>query len=182
LTEAQSSLPAVTRRGAVFFDRDGVLNRDTGYVHRYAALEWLPGVFEAVKRVNDAGFYAFVVTNQSGVARGYYGEEEVRALHAAMQAELRRRGARIDAWAYCPHHPEGVGAYRRSCDRRKPGPGMLRDLMAAWPVDLGRSVMIGDKPSDLEAARAAGVRGVLASGDLDALVADLLPRLGTIDA
>ena len=163
-------------RPAIFFDRDGVLNRDVGYPHRPNQIEWSPGVFEAVRRANQAGWLVFVVTNQSGVARGLYDEAAVEQLHAWMDGEFAAHGARIDAWSYCPHHPtEGVGAYRRDCACRKPSPGMLYDLMERFPVDRARSVLIGDKASDLEAAEGAGVRGVLyTGGDLDRLVAELL--------
>ncbi len=152
-------------RGAVIFDRDGVLNEDVGYAHRPDQIRWVEGAIEAVKAVNDCGLYAFVATNQAGVARGYYGEAEVAALHAWMNAELARSGARIDAFVYSPFHPEGaVEAYRRDTPCRKPGPGMILDLLARFPVDPARTVMIGDKASDVEAARAAGVEGLLFTG------------------
>jgi D-glycero-D-manno-heptose 1,7-bisphosphate phosphatase len=159
-------------RGAVFFDRDGVLNRDTGYPHRPDQIEWTPGAAEAVKAANDAGRLVFVVTNQSGVARGLFDEAAVNALHAWMAAELARQGARIDGFSYCPHHPAGtVAAYARACDCRKPEAGMLRDLIARHRLDPARCVMIGDRDSDLQAAQAAGVRGLLFDGtDLPAVV------------
>ena len=161
------------KRGAVFFDRDGVLNLDRGYTHEIETYEWLPGAREAIRFVNDRGLYAFVVTNQSGVARGLYTEEDVRRLHAHMQCDLLTSGAHIDDFRYCPHHPAAkIEAYRRLCDWRKPNPGMIRDLLAHWPVDLERSALIGDKDSDLAAATAAGVKGFLTDGEtrLDALV------------
>ena len=152
-------------RGAVFFDRDGTLNHDTGHTHRIEGFRWIDGAVEAIRAVNDAGLFAFVVTNQAGVARGLYGEAEVRALHAWMAGELRRAGAHVDAFAYCPHHPEGaVEAYRRACRRRKPAPGMLLDLLEKWPVDIARSIFIGDGPGDMEAAAAAGLRGARFTG------------------
>ena len=158
------------RRGAVFFDRDGVLNLDAGYAHRPDQIVWAPGAAAAVRRVNAAGLWAFVVTNQSGVARGLYTSDDVRALHRWMGAELAAQGARIDAWEFCPHHPE----HGDDCRRRKPNPGMLEDLIARHDVDPALSLMIGDRPRDLAAGAAAGVRGVLYTGadlgeDLDAL-------------
>src|SRR5215475_11375174 len=153
------------KKPAVFFDRDGVLNEDTGYLFKSEALRWIEGAREAVKAVNDAEFLAFVVTNQSGVARGLYEEEHVLALHQWMADELTKVGARIDAFEYCPYHPEGeVDHYRRASNRRKPAPGMIIDLIDRFQVDRERSMLIGDKPSDLEAARAAGIAGHLFPG------------------
>ncbi len=166
-------------KGAVIFDRDGVLNLDHGYVHRPDQFEWVEGAREAVKAVNDAGLYAFVATNQSGVARGYYTEADVIALHAWMNAELAKVGARIDAFEYCPHHEGGaVAPYVRPCDRRKPGPGMIRDLLAHFPVDPARTLMIGDNDTDMQAAAAAGISGVKFEGG--SLLASLEPWLARL--
>lgn len=176
LAKADATMAGIWRRPAAFLDRDGVLNVDRGYVHRAHQVEWIPGAIAAVKRLNDAGYFVFVVTNQAGVARGYYSEDDVDALHRWMAAELQRSGAHIDRFEYCPYHAEGVvDRYRIASDRRKPEAGMLLDCMARFPVDRERSFLIGDKPSDLEAARAAGVRGHLFAGsDLDAFVGSLL--------
>jgi D-glycero-D-manno-heptose 1,7-bisphosphate phosphatase len=176
---AQSDIPAAQRRGAVFLDRDGVLNVDNGYVGGVERFEWLPTARAAMKQINDRGFFAFVVTNQSGVARGLYSEDDVRALHEHMQADLLRIGAHVDDFRFCPFHPEGtVAAYRRDSDWRKPAPGMLKDLIANWPVDLSRSVMIGDQERDILAGAAAGVRTHLLnnSDDLEQALTRLLPR------
>ena len=148
-------------RGAVIFDRDGVLNEDVGYAYRPDQIAWVEGAIAAVKAVNDAGLYAFVATNQSGVARGYYAEADVQALHAWMNAELAKHGAHIDAFVYCPHHEGGtVEGYGRDCDWRKPGPGMILSLLRRFPVDPARTVMIGDNASDMAAAEAAGIVGL----------------------
>jgi D,D-heptose 1,7-bisphosphate phosphatase len=153
------------RRPAVFLDRDGVLNVDRGYVYRPEEFEWIPGAKAAIKALNDTGYYVFVLTNQSGIARGYYSEEDVQALHRWMAAELQAEGAHIDGFEYCPYHPEGtVARYRRASDRRKPAPGMILDCLARFPVDVSRSYLIGDKPHDLQAAAAAGVPGYLFQG------------------
>ena len=128
-------------------------------------MEWVQGAKEAVKLLNDAGYYVFVVTNQAGVAKGYYKEEAVGALHRWMSDELAMIGASIDDWRYCPFHPEGsVAAYRAAHDWRKPNPGMILDLIAHWPIEREESVLIGDKMSDIQAAEAAGVAGHLFEG------------------
>jgi D-glycero-D-manno-heptose 1,7-bisphosphate phosphatase len=153
------------RRAAVFFDRDGVLNEDSGYVHQPHALRWLPGARESVRAVNDSGRFAFVVTNQSGVARGYYDEDAVASFHAEMQRQLLAVGAHVDAFVFCPHHPDGIlPAYAQHCHCRKPLPGMILKVLESWPVQRQSSILIGDRPSDLLAAEAAGLAGRLYGG------------------
>jgi D-glycero-D-manno-heptose 1,7-bisphosphate phosphatase len=162
-------------RPTLFLDRDGVLNVDHGYVHRWEDFDWIPGAKEAVRRFNAAGWLVIVITNQSGIGRGYYTEDEMHALHERMQAALAEAGARIDAFYYCPQHPEAAQEAYRHPDPpdRKPNPGMLLKALAEWPVDRERSVMVGDKPADLEAALRAGVRGLLfEGGNLDAFLRD----------
>jgi D-glycero-D-manno-heptose 1,7-bisphosphate phosphatase len=175
-----ADLLKLRRRPAVFLDRDGTLNRDIGYVHRIADFRWLPGAVNAVRQLNDAGYYVFVVTNQSGVARGLYDETAVNDLHAWMNEELRAAGAHIDDVRYCPHHPEAsVAAYRVKCSCRKPAAGMLLDLMNCWPVIREASVMIGDKASDAAAGEAAGIASaVVPPGALESYVKQLLGPLG----
>jgi len=161
-------------RPALFLDRDGVLNEDRGYVHRWEDFCWIPGAREAVAAFNARDWWVFVVTNQSGVGRGYYSEADVLAVHARMEADLAAAGARIDAFYYCPFHPEALEDRYRHPDPpdRKPNPGMLLRAMADWPVDAARSVMVGDKPIDLEAGQRAGVRSLLfPGGDLSAFLA-----------
>lgn len=172
LARAQILLPAWERRPTAFLDRDGVLNRDHGYVHRSEDFEWLPGAREAIKRLNDAGYFTVVVSNQAGIARGLYSQADVERLHRWINAELAKMGAHVDAFYYCPHHPtEGKGEYRRVCDCRKPAAGMLIRAIREWPIDPTRSFMVGDKEIDMQAAAAAGIRGVRYSGgNLDALV------------
>jgi D-glycero-D-manno-heptose 1,7-bisphosphate phosphatase len=153
------------RRGAVIFDRDGVLNRDAGYAFRPDQIAWVEDAAAAVRAVNDAGLFAFVATNQSGIGRGLYTEDDMHALHAWMRAELARAGARLDDIVYSPWHPEAVvERYRKVSDWRKPGPGMILDLLARHPVDTGRVVMIGDKDTDIQAAEAAGIPGLKFEG------------------
>ena len=163
-------------RPAAFLDRDGVLNFDDGYIGTRERIRWVPGVATAIRTLNEAGYFVFVISNQSGVARGMFGEQDVRDLHDWMRNELQRDGARIDDFRFCPHHAEGsVADYAVDCDCRKPKPGMLRDLMTAWPVRAQGSFVIGDKLSDVEAAKAAGLPGFLfVGGDLAAFVANVL--------
>jgi D-glycero-D-manno-heptose 1,7-bisphosphate phosphatase len=164
-------------RPAAFLDRDGVLNVDRDYVHRADQLEWIDGVPEAIRLLNDAGYLVLVVTNQSGVARGYYDEAAIHALHDHMRDTLAAQGARIDAFYYCPHHPNGtIGAYTMRCDCRKPGSGMLEQAARDWPIDRARSFMIGDKDIDIAAATAFGIRSALFNAATDRLP-DLARRM-----
>ncbi len=154
---------------ALFFDRDGVLNIDKAYVYTREDFEWRAGAIDAIRALNEAGWRVFVITNQSGIARGYYGEADVQALHQWMNDELALHGAHIDAFYYCPHHPAegGVAPYNIACECRKPAPGMLFQAMAEWDIDAARSLMIGDKTSDTEAAHAAGIKGLLIAPEDD---------------
>jgi D-glycero-D-manno-heptose 1,7-bisphosphate phosphatase len=167
-------------RAAVFLDRDGVLNVDHGYVHQVERLDWIAGAKEAVARLNGLGLLVIVATNQSGIARGYYDEAAMEAFHDAMRADLAKAGARIDAFYACPHLAEAAVPRYRHPDHpdRKPNPGMILRAMADWNVDPARALLIGDKASDMEAARRAGIAGALfPGGNLDDFVRGLqLPR------
>ncbi|HWA61314.1 MAG TPA: HAD family hydrolase [Caulobacteraceae bacterium] len=163
-------------RTAVIFDRDGVLNVDHGYVGQRERFEWTAGARAAVARLNAAEVLVIVASNQSGVARGYYDLAAVDELHAAMQADLAAEGAHIDAFYICPFHPEAAVEAFRVADHpdRKPNPGMILRALADFDLAPDRALMIGDQPSDLEAARRAGVRGVLfEGGDLAEFLAGL---------
>jgi len=149
-------------RKAVFLDRDGTINVEKNYLHRIEDFEFIPNAPQAIRRLKDAGFLIVVVTNQSGVARGYFSVREVEILHKHMQQELQKVGAAIDAFYLCPHHPdEGVGEFRVECDCRKGRPGMLLQAAAEHSIDLAASFMLGDKRADLEAGRAAGCPSLL---------------------
>ncbi len=172
LAAADRLVPEARKRPAVFLDRDGVLNVDHGYVHAREQIAWIPGAREAVKWLNDSGFFVFVVTNQAGVAKGHYKEAAISVLHGWMNERLAADGAAIDDWRYCPYHPDGsVADYRRPHNWRKPNPGMIDDLLRAWPVEREGSFLVGDKESDLQAAEAAGLPAYLfEGGDLAAFI------------
>lgn len=146
---------------AVFIDRDGTLNVEKEYLYRPEECELIPGAEQAIRLLNQAGWLVVVVTNQSGVARGYYGEQDVVTLHRHIAAELSRSGAQVAGWYYCPHHPSGVEPYNQPCSCRKPLPGMLLQAAGELAIDLSNSWMVGDKLADVEAGLAAGCRPIL---------------------
>lgn len=149
-------------RRAVFLDRDGTLIEESGYLDRLERLVFFPYSVDAVRQLNRAGLAAIVVSNQAGIARGIVEEPFVGEAHRAIAGRMASGGARIDAYYYCPHHPEAVlEAYRRQCDCRKPRPGLLEQAAAEWDLDLTRSFVVGDRWHDLEAGQAVGARGVL---------------------
>ncbi|MCW2387639.1 D-glycero-D-manno-heptose 1,7-bisphosphate phosphatase [Sphingobium sp. B11D3B] len=165
--------------GAVFFDRDGVLNEDVGYLHKAEDFRWIEGARDALKLVQDHGLLSIVVTNQSGVGRGYYTLDDVAALHRWMTSDLSKDGISITAFYACPYHEEATVPEYRIADHpdRKPNPGMIQRAIADWKIDRGKSVMIGDKQSDMVAAQSAGVTGALfGGGNLMDFLARHLPR------
>ena len=176
LARARRELAGRLRRPALFLDRDGTINVDHGYVGTRERFEWVPGARAAIRDATRAGRHVFIVTNQSGIARGLYDEAAVDLLHGWLAEEVRRCGGTVDDVRFCPDHPEApLARYRRVNDWRKPGAGMIRDLIRAWELDPASCVMVGDQPSDMAAARDAGVAGhSFAAGDLAEFVAPLL--------
>lgn len=164
---------------AAFLDRDGVLNEDVNYLGSVDRFRWISGAVQAVRFLKEHGFLVFVVSNQSGIARGYFKTADVDTIHAHMQTELRTFGTAIDSFRYCPHHPAGTSiAYNKVCSCRKPAPGLLLDLIHEYRIQTSGSFMIGDKASDMEAARAAGVAGYqFRGGSLLHFVRDVLTQL-----
>jgi D-glycero-D-manno-heptose 1,7-bisphosphate phosphatase len=174
--KAQVEIPRQLHRPALFLDRDGVINVDEGWVGTKERFKWIDGARESIALATSRGWHVFIVTNQAGVARGFYDETDVNALHAFLREEVRRYGGTVDDIRYCPHHPEAlVQAYRMQCECRKPAAGMIKSLRDAWELDLSRCVLVGDKQSDLEAASRAGVPAHLFSGgDLRTLVQQII--------
>jgi histidinol-phosphate phosphatase family protein len=148
-------MPENQKRPTVFFDRDGTLNHDTGYIKSPDELVLFPGVVEAIKQCQDAGMYVMVVTNQSGLAREYFSLEDLEGIHQCLQDQLRQGGAWIDDIFVCPHHPDD------GCHCRKPNPGMIEQAAARYDLDFEKSYVIGDKYIDVELAAKAGLKGVL---------------------
>lgn len=153
---------ASTLRPAVFMDRDGTMTVEGGYINHPSRLKLITGTAEAVRQLNENEVFAVVTTNQAGVARGYFTEDLVHVVHNRMRQLLEKKGARLDAIYYCPHHPrEGAPGYRLDCNCRKPRPGMIEQACRELPVDLSRSYMVGDKISDSEFGHALGVKTVM---------------------
>lgn len=147
---------------AVFLDRDGVINEEVGYLDSLDKLKVIPSAYEAIKSINESGMKTVVITNQAGVAKGLFTEEFVRKTNDCLQTMLSQRGAYIDNFYYCPHHPtEGEEPYRQICDCRKPAPGMLLRAAQDLNIDLKKSYFVGDRFRDMEAAKKAAVKGVL---------------------
>jgi D-glycero-D-manno-heptose 1,7-bisphosphate phosphatase len=151
------------KRAAVFVDRDGTINEQMGYVNHISRFKILPGIPDAIRLLNDLGFLAIVVSNQSGVARGYYPLDLVHEVHALLKKELKEEaGATVDAILFCPHHPQGVvPEFSMDCECRKPKTGLIDQACMAFDIDLSRSFMVGDMCSDLEFADRAGIKSIM---------------------
>jgi D-glycero-D-manno-heptose 1,7-bisphosphate phosphatase len=146
---------------AVFIDRDGTISEEVGYINHPSRFHVFPYAAAAIKHLNDAGWLAIVVTNQAGVARGYFSEDMIQTVHAEMTKELENGGARLDAVYYCAHHPSvGEPPYRFDCDCRKPKPGLIAHAASDFNIDLAESWMVGDRYSDVELARNAGLKSM----------------------
>lgn len=145
------------KRPAIFLDRDGTINVEKHYLYKLEDWEWIPGAIETIGEFNKAGYSVVIVSNQAGIARGYYGEVDLQRLNQFIQKELAKTGAQVDRFYHCPHHPEFTG----ECDCRKPKCGMLLRATLELNLDLTRSWLIGDKLTDIQAARAAGVKAVM---------------------
>lgn len=160
---------------AIFFDRDGTLNEEVGYLWEIEKFKWIDGAREAIKFCNECGLLTVVVTNQSGIARGFYTSREVDALHNFMQKSLSELGAHIDGFYYCPHHPDFSG----ECDCRKPKPGLILKACEDFKINPAQAILIGDAERDIAAAKAAGLyAGILfTGGNLFDVVKDAAEKL-----
>lgn len=146
---------------ALFLDRDGTINVDKGYVYKPEDFILIDGITDAISRYNQDGYLVVVVSNQAGVARGYYSESDVVALHEYADSLLLKFNARVDKWYYCPHHPEfGIGKYKTDCNCRKPKTGMLEQAIAEFDIDIKQSLLVGDKPWDMECGEKIGIRSI----------------------
>jgi D-glycero-D-manno-heptose 1,7-bisphosphate phosphatase len=149
------------KQRAVFIDRDGTISEEVGYINHVSRFRLFPYAPAAIKRLNENGWLAIVITNQAGVARGYFSEDTIQAVHDAMTNELKSNGAQLDAVYYCAHHPSvGEPPYRFDCDCRKPKPGLISRAAKNFDIDLKKSWMVGDRYSDVELARNAGVKSM----------------------
>lgn len=155
---------------ALFLDRDGVINVDTGHAHKQEDIAFIPGIFDFCRSAVGKGYKLIIITNQSGIARGLYGKPEFHVLMSWMAERFKEEACPWTAYYFCPHHPDfGNARYRKQCDCRKPQPGMILQAAKEWNISLAQSVLVGDKETDLEAGRAAGVgRVVLFKGDFTA--------------
>ncbi|MCB2082163.1 MAG: HAD family hydrolase [Hyphomicrobiales bacterium] len=142
---------------ALFLDRDGIINVDTGYTYKTQDIVFMEGIFDICRNAQQAGYKLIVVTNQSGIGRGYYTEKDLHTVMAWMQEKLAEEQITLDKYYYCPYHPEGIGQYRRESNDRKPGAGMLLKAKQEFNILMQDSIMLGDKPADMEAAWRAGV-------------------------
>ena len=153
---------AFVKRPAVFIDRDGTVNEQMGYINHLSRFVLLPGVPEAVSLLNKNNFLAIIISNQSGVARGYFPIELVNEVHAYMKTALKKKAAYIDGIFFCPHHPQGtVPEYAQECDCRKPKAGLIHQALDSFDIDMSNSYVVGDRHLDIELAQCAGLRGVI---------------------
>jgi len=150
------------KRRAVFFDRDGTINEEVGYLSRLEDLKIFDNAAEAIRKIKGQGFLAIIITNQSGVARGFFDEQFIVTVHEKINEYLEERGTRLDALYYCPHHPKfGNEKYRKACPCRKPEPGLLLKAAEDFNIDLQKSYVVGDMPRDMDIARRVGAKGVM---------------------
>ena len=163
-------------RPALFLDRDGVVNREIGYLYRPDQVEFTPGIFDLCRHAQAKGFALIIITNQSGIARQLYSEADFQSLMNWMTEEFLHQDVRVDGYYFCPHHPEyGVGPYRKECEDRKPQPGMILKAATDHELDLKRSFLIGDRCSDIQAGAAAGIPNLILVRGTEAAACRRLP-------
>lgn len=152
---------------AVFFDRDGVLNYDYGYVYKYNNFIWRTNVLRALKLLNKKNYYIFIITNQAGIGRGHYKDKDFINLHKRLKMDLNLKKIYIDEVKYCPHHPIFArGIYKKKCKCRKPNNLLIRNILKKWPINLSKSFMLGDKVSDKNCAKKSNLKFYWAEKDI----------------
>jgi len=162
---------------AVFLDRDGTIIEDVGYLDDCSRIKFLPGAVEAIRLLNRSGYKVIIVTNQAGVAKGYFSEEKMKEINARMLEIIFEQGAQVNKIYYCPHHIEGIVAeYKKECSWRKPNPGMIKEAAREYDLDLANSFIIGDKISDMEAGHRAGCRTILLTEQVRPDIANDVPK------
>jgi D-glycero-D-manno-heptose 1,7-bisphosphate phosphatase len=171
LEEAKNLIPKWRSKGALLLDRDGVINEDYGYVHSMSNFKWVDGAIETIKMANDLGILVIVVTNQSGIARGIYSENDFKDFTSQINEKLINYGAHIDKTYYCPHHPfDGVGEFKKNCNCRKPKTGLIDRAIGDWNLDTKKCFLIGDKESDIIASNSCNIKSYLFDNKVDNLL------------
>lgn len=146
------------KKPTLFLDRDGTINEYGEYIYKKRDFHFRTGIIEIIRKFNTAGWYIIVITNQAGIARGFYSEDDVKELHKWVDSELEKENTHIDAWYYCPHHPtEGQTKYTRICACRKPGTGMIVNACNDFDIDMHLSILVGDSQSDIECGQRMGL-------------------------
>lgn len=164
---AKKTLISHVKKKSIFFDRDGVLNHDYGYVHTYLKFKWKKNVLKTLKYLNEKKYYLFIITNQSGIGRGYYSENQFYKLHEKLKIFLCKKNIYIDEVVFCPHHPtKGVGIYKKNCRCRKPNNLLVQNITKKWPINIKNSLMIGDKQSDKKCAEKSKLKFYFSEKDL----------------
>lgn len=164
---AQKTLISRVKKKSIFFDRDGVLNHDYGYVHTYSKFRWKKNVLKTLKYLNKKNYYLFIITNQAGIGRGYYSENQFYELHEKLKIFLCKKNIYIDEVVFCPHHPtKGVGIYKKNCRCRKPNNLLVQNITRKWPISIKNSLMIGDKQSDKKCAEKSKLKFYFSEKDL----------------
>jgi D-glycero-D-manno-heptose 1,7-bisphosphate phosphatase len=164
------------KKPAVFLDRDGTINEQMGYINHISRFKILDSVHDAIRLLNENGYYSIILSNQSGVARGYFPIELVDEIHTLLTDSLRNHGAYVDGFFFCPHYPRGdIKEYRVECDCRKPKTGLIEKACDSFDIDIARSYMVGDRYTDIEFAHRAGLKGVMVRtgyglGDIEYIV------------
>lgn len=164
---------------ALFLDRDGVINHDTGYTFKIEEFRFIDGIFDVCQTARELGYLLVVATNQSGIGRGLFTEADFQRLTEWMKQQFIANGAPLAAVYHCPYHPAGIGGYRKQSDWRKPAPGMLLQAAKDLNLDLGQSVLVGDKEHDIAAAKAAGLAASILFGDPEQVTSNADAVLGT---